>query len=604
MRKHSIIFYILVLSFLVLAAGCYQPGGPVPERPHDAAERAWTTGDVDAMVIMEEVLIESPAPDDNGTPPVSCDDIHFLRIRLNDSIDDPSQADAILVLMPGLIGGNNSFEYLGRQLVYMARTQHDARMEVWGVDRRGNCLEDLTGLNAAEEAQDIGTYIDYYYYGTEIDGRTFDGFLKDEDVPFLSEFGLELVMEDIFKIITTMVPSQELRREKVFIGGHSLGGILTSMFAGWDFDGDPETLDDAGYMNCAGLIGLDTFVSPMPEMLDPYLNILPEAMYDQLANMVEGTYEDVVEGLRSGSTPRILPLPLLTAESFALLELQAMLADWYPAAESTVLDEVPYSDDVDHMLKFVHSKSLDHFMMHVPDITDFRYTNEAGLGVIMDDNFMPISLVQASMGFLKGGAVVEKDFPLPGDLAGIPILSDLMGVLLSLESMYIANDAGPSSFELGQGPLYSWANFDEIGNDDFPEYQDTEGNLTYTTMVEEVTDIQDFARAIYKGPSNLVEWYFSMRLIVDLVAATFPFGVDYGIDFLHEEHVWDLPMIEFITGNGPFMPMLGLLPGEHDPIEGYSHLDVLTEAVDRPSHRKSEVIAPLIEFVMDNIEAE
>ena len=41
-------------------------------------------------------------------------------------------------------------------------------------------------------------------------------------------------------------------------GGHSLGGPLTAAFASWDFDGDPATRRDAGYKQCAGLVGLDT----------------------------------------------------------------------------------------------------------------------------------------------------------------------------------------------------------------------------------------------------------------------------------------------------------------------------------------------------------
>ena len=60
--------------------------------------------------------------------------------------------DAILVLIPGFMGGANSFDYIGRQLVSMAEAEGVGSLEVWAVDRRTNCLEDLTGMNAAEAA--------------------------------------------------------------------------------------------------------------------------------------------------------------------------------------------------------------------------------------------------------------------------------------------------------------------------------------------------------------------------------------------------------------------------------------------------------------------
>ena len=50
-----------------------------------------------------------------------------------------------------------------------------------------------------------------------------------------------------------------------------------------------------------------------------------------------------------------------------------------------------------------------------------------------------------------------------------------------------------------------------------------------------MTDIQDLARALYAGPSNLVEWYFSLRQVVDLMALTMPYAQKYGINYLHAD---------------------------------------------------------------------
>ena len=73
--------------------------------------------------------------------------------------------------MPGFLVGANEFQIFGKQLVYMAKTQKNANIEVWAVERRPNCIENLTGLEAAEAAADPQIAIDYYWYGKEINGR-------------------------------------------------------------------------------------------------------------------------------------------------------------------------------------------------------------------------------------------------------------------------------------------------------------------------------------------------------------------------------------------------------------------------------------------------
>jgi pimeloyl-ACP methyl ester carboxylesterase len=593
MRKStSINLFILGFVCVLLAAGCYMPGGPVPEGKHPPAGRDWTMQDVDALVSMEMEQVYSPAPREGGTPPGECDYINFLRFRPVGSSGDPADADAILVLMPGFMGGANSLEYTGRQLVYMALTQESRYIEVWVMDRRPNNLEDLTGLNAAEEARDTQVAVDYYYNGAEVGGRTFQGFLDDEDMPFLSEFGLELAMEDVYKVITTMVPDPAMRRSKVFVGGHSLGGPLTAYFAGWDFDGDPATLDDAGYMNCAGLVGLDTSLVPSLPTED-----LSLSMFFGIPVIEDAEdYAQVVEGIRDGTYARRVPLPLVFPEFLALQEPLSMEAAWHPDEESTLLSKIPKSAEVDMVLRMLQSRALDQFMLPVPYMTDFRYTNEAQLGIMVDDNYQPVVALQVSCGFLSGGAVVVKEFPLPPDLANIPGLSEMLRSLISIKGQYIANDAGPSYFNLGQGPLYSWTNFDEIGDGADPDYKDVEGALYYTAMEDEVSDIQDVARFMYYGPTNALEWYFALRVNLDMEVAATAFGPACGLPYLHSGAVGDMPQITFVAENGPFIPEDATLV-----LQGYNHLDVCVAAADRSARRENEVIRPTIDFMLENI---
>jgi hypothetical protein len=476
----------------------------------------------------------------------------------------------------------------------MALTQRGANIEVWVLDRRTNNIEDLTGLNAAEEAHDTNVAIDYYYKGAEINGRKFQGFLTDADVPYLSEFGLELAMKDVYTVITTNVPDPAVRRQKVFVGGHSLGGPFTANFAGWDFDGNPATTDDAGYMNCAGLIGLDTMLTPgMPN----FESSLEEFLGEEPVSPTEEYYVEAVKDIRLGYLPRVIPPIIVSPEMFAMNELLAMEAAWNPDQESDLLRRTPYSEDAALSFQMIQSCSLDHFFYHVPSIREFRYTNEALFGIMVDDNYQPLNPLQASVGFLSGGAVIPKQFPLPQDWVQMPFLSFLKHYI-NLEDKYVANDAGPSLFQLGDGPLYTWANFDQIGDQSDPDFQSTDGTLTYTTATEEVSDIRDVARFMYYGPTNAVEWYFTIRIFLDLAMATEDFAPKYGLNFLHGDKIASMPQIDFVAEKGPMVGSTDNLPPEIKVIKGYNHLDVLAAAPDRPTRRPNELIDPILDFIL------
>ena len=619
MRKKSAVIGVFCLAFLILLAGCYQPGGPVPEGAHAPVPRDYTQEQVDAVVVMEEQVIPAPLPDAWGAPE-ACDEIHFLRFRPRDgSTLDPKDShkanaaatDAMLVMLPGLFAGANDFEYMARQMVYMAKTRDGKNIEIWSIEHRNNRLEDITGLNyleealrtgsmTLEEAADVG--IGYYYHGKPINGKTFAGF--QPDTQFLSEFGLKLDTEDVFKVIQTLVPDQSVRKEKVFVGGHSLGGIKTSLFAGWDLDGNPATTDDAGYNNCAGLFGLDTTVNPLSDIIKMFMGFLPDSIYQQVLNMTEPVYSGLVDGLRNGSLPPILnPPPILDSEIMALLEALSIAAYYEPDAECTLIQKVPYSPNVELILRLVNSCDLQTFMEGKPETRNFLYTNEALLGAVFDDSFSPIGVVQYSMGFLQGGPVVEKSFPVPGVLKDIPIVGDLINVALGYGHLYIANDAGPMD-NLGTGPLYSWVNFDEVGDASDPNYQDTNGQVTYTTMENEVSDIRDVARCLHGGPLNMVEWYFSNRLLIDIAGALMPYAPKYGLNFLHGDDFGGMPQVLFLAEQGVLGSALTraiLPPGEHKFIKGYNHVDVLTASANTSSRRPNEVFEPLLDFVWANI---
>ncbi len=151
------------------------------------------------------------------------------------------------------------------------------------------------------------------------------------------------------------------------------------------------------------------------------------------------------------------------------------------------------------------------------------------------------------------------------------------------EGVFIPWDAGLPT-DLGNGPLYSWVNYDEVGNALDPDYQDTTGSLTYTNWKEEVSDIQDVALGLYWGKTNFPEWYYTSRIGLDTNGASGPYNAAYGLNFFHND------MIDAI-------PLINIYASDH---EGYNHLDVLFAAVDRTSHRQNEVFGTIMDFVFDN----
>jgi len=583
LKKFSLVF---ILLFFMILQGCENTTAPAGDDassdiPGETLEKTIeTVGAVD--IVSETRRISAPVNIKNL--PVECQEIRYLRFGLSGSTGDGSDADAVLVLMTGILVSNNVMSYLGKEMVSMAWIERGMRLEVWVPDRRYNSLEDLTGVDEAERTGDIDVALDYYYKGKSINGKTFSGYLNNRDVPYMAEMGLKMIMDDVYILITTLVPDRQVRRHKVFVGGHSLGGFLTAFFNGWDFDGNPATTDDAGYNNCAGIVGLDTILSPFINLFDPFIEMLPSVITAMIPTLAKGSYPIIVSGLKSNTLPRIIPLELMgfTAETYMLLELIGLEADIRPDEECTLFDRVDYSASVATLLRLVHSRSLLEFIQTTPSIENYRYTNQALLGVMLDDNFMPISICQASMGFPSSGTVSKKNFPMPDNLPEIPSLTDLMGILLSGDNLYIADN---------KSTLYTWNNYNEIGG----------AELAYTSGIKEVSDIHTIARCIYKGQSNLMEWYFPTRIIVDMLMATYPVSSKYGLNYMHGDKLASTPQFLSIAGDGPFYE-----PAKNAGIdvsaitaEGYDHFDTLTAATDDPE-RQNEVFLPLIDFMISN----
>ena len=143
-----------------------------------------------------------------------------------------------------------------------------------------------------------------------------------------------------------------------------------------------------------------------------------------------------------------------------------------------------------------------------PTIRDFRLTNEAVLGALMDDHSAPLAFIQTSVGFFDsaggngsgGAAIVDKNFPVSNSDPAQP-------ALFGTELKAIPDEPG--------GPLYTWRNYDRVGAADDPVYRSASG-APFTTTAKEVTDIGELARSLSEQPLDFTEDYFPTRPVTDI----------------------------------------------------------------------------------------
>lgn len=166
----------------------------------------------------------------SGTPP-----------ELNASITvryGPARPRAALLLMPGFLGGAGSFDRLARQLVAL-----DPGLAVWAVDRRANALEPQAQLAAADPAG-LARIVQ-----RGLPARS------PASLTFMREWGLDLTLRDWRAAVLearTLTPN-------VFLGGHSLGGVLAGLYAAYDFGGTPGWQDVRGLVLLDGVPGQGAF---------------------------------------------------------------------------------------------------------------------------------------------------------------------------------------------------------------------------------------------------------------------------------------------------------------------------------------------------------
>lgn len=532
------------------------PEGPTPTPP---APTPAYLGQTEArpprgeeVVLVERVAIPTdaapanPAPGGSDTGPAAApaelNHATYLRYHYKDS---SRPVEAILLGMPGFQGGAGDYDYIGRTLV----SQSEGRIEVWAIDRRSNQLEDHRGTEAAETEADAALALtrglDYYFAAAPEDGNTFSGFLTNPDYPFLSEWGLEMTLRDAYAIAQT-IPA-EWRNKVLYLAGHSLGGAIVQSFAAWDFDGNPSTMEDAGYNQLAGLLMLDGGIDPDPTRVTS-----------------KPDYESSLSSLRSGDSARVSSFAGLTSDVNVLLELFALAEVRAPADEAPIASVYEYPGVNQGYLSLLYGNG--------------RYTYRAILGLAIDDNFQTAYVFQASAGFASGG----------------PIESYRRG-----QAVYYR----PA--DMDGGTLYGWLDYDELTD------QLDDIDIEENTHIDDVAYACFKGPANYTEwyfPSRLST---DLGLVIDLDVRSdgsdWRYN-EYSMAAIHNNDV-NIPVMAVFTDSTVPDSELAAYQGAISPTlrdgsnrsgdgfqvitaEGYEHLDVLMADVDNPV-RPNQVLSRL-----------
>jgi pimeloyl-ACP methyl ester carboxylesterase len=142
------------------------------------------------------------------------------------------KAKNVLVLNPGTSASAAYFEPLAKDIVARARG-----WQVWAVERRENLLEDQSVLDQAKAGKATGKQLFDYYLGWLADSsiKTHFQFVPDSSVQYAKQWGMNTEIGDLRRVVL----GAEKLGGHVVVGGHSLGGSITTAYATWDFNGKP-----------------------------------------------------------------------------------------------------------------------------------------------------------------------------------------------------------------------------------------------------------------------------------------------------------------------------------------------------------------------------
>lgn len=341
--------------------------------------------------------------------------VHYVRTSVEKASGEPPRT--ILILIPGFLGGGTTFDPLARELVLRSGGQ----IEVWAVDRRTNQLEDRSGgtyaldhavqgiLDGDDAAVQQAFYDGAQFYFADLDVAPLGDFpgpgdldldldgVLDPQLPLpdgfgvtrtaiifeqndlrsiFSHWGIDLYMRDWLRLA-------EAAREivgpdgLVLMGGHSQGTTWSTTFAAYDFDPDPAVVD-AGHSHIDGLVLLEGGGVGPGQATKPSL----------------AEYQATIDTLLTESSDPGAPTVFLDD----LFGFGIAPVDLGPSGEIAAIAGRLRPDDASIIQRTpIFGSGLASLVLSTPA------TNEAVVGLFLDDDFSLVSAFKASMGFTDNG---------------------------------------------------------------------------------------------------------------------------------------------------------------------------------------------------------
>ncbi|MFN8160569.1 MAG: hypothetical protein U0R52_05925 [Solirubrobacterales bacterium] len=172
----------------------------------------------------------------------------------------PANAPNILVLNPGTSSSAAYFEPLAKTIVQKAKG-----WQVWAVERRENLLEDQSVFDKAKAGRATPKQVFDYYLGWLTDGSITKHveLIPDSEVGYARKWGMSVEIGDLRKVVKAAMR----KGRHVVVGGHSLGGTITTAYATWDFGGRPGAAGLSGLVYIDGGSGTTAVTSDQAKLL-------------------------------------------------------------------------------------------------------------------------------------------------------------------------------------------------------------------------------------------------------------------------------------------------------------------------------------------------
>ncbi len=339
------------------------PDYPYTEPPRSVLAEPGVRRDVELVTVPA-----APAnPSTRASTPETLNRVQVIRYRPDGAAGEPR---AVVVAMPGFLGGAGSFDALARALVKRG-TAASEPVEVWVIDRRSNLLEDLRGMDAADALNNPEVAARYYLSNdVTVGGRAFAGYLTATDpaLSYMAEWGMATLVRDLRAVIDRVTDA----RHRVVLLGHSLGATIVEAYAAWDFDGTP------GYRTLAGLAMVDGVAGGTE---------ITEAQYLTAGVTAPGGFGSTNLATLRARGPYFTALPILGVQALVVSEITARRARLAPDA---IVDD----NARDGLFRVLLGLS------EVP-----RMSNAAALGFAFDEASCPLGFARMSMGAPAGGAL-------------------------------------------------------------------------------------------------------------------------------------------------------------------------------------------------------